>query len=568
MTKRRKLQRVGIGLLVLFLGAVSMICWGMKKQVWFCDEIYTYESANGFEQDWPAAYVDEWMTGKDVEAFFAADSDRLSLNEITVRLYSDHVPLYFWLFRIVSFLAFRGSGTIWIGLSINLFFYLFVTGLVYFLFLALTDKPVLSGGVTVLTCIVNRLMIEQATTLRMYMMLLWVELILLLAGFLVLRGAKTWNRPKGKIGKNDGKDMVDRKGLPIRAFLLLFLVSVTGFLTHYDFWIFYAVTAAFFCLLLLFSAIGKNGRGFWRTGEFRCVIVWVVNFVVSLLVTIGLFPYCRWNLNRGKGEIALKSMFVFSSEKVQNILWGYKRLVASIFGEGLPPGIGLGILFGCILGGMFVLYRRRESDRLRGLVLTCLIAQAYQFVVCFTMPDVEEERYLWGAFTVMMLCMAWGGILLVQMLFSRIREEKVRGVGQWVVGAVCALCILAGELLVIDGGNGVAYLFYPGKDVRVLREYSKIPWLVYGPTVGVYSYYDWLIPEQICFLSQENTPEDADAVKVLAERECFLLYVYEDYYPRAVEFLERELGSKLEGRYLMQSTNLAVYLVEAAEAFS
>lgn len=49
------------------------------------------------------------MTGEDVEAFFAADWDRLSLNDITIRLYNDHVPLYFWLFRMISLFSSKGA---------------------------------------------------------------------------------------------------------------------------------------------------------------------------------------------------------------------------------------------------------------------------------------------------------------------------------------------------------------------------------------------------------------------------------------------------------------------------
>lgn len=66
---KQKIQIFGIALTLLVLGMVSFLFWGSKKQVWFCDEIYTYESANGFEQDWPATHADEWMTGTDIEAF-------------------------------------------------------------------------------------------------------------------------------------------------------------------------------------------------------------------------------------------------------------------------------------------------------------------------------------------------------------------------------------------------------------------------------------------------------------------------------------------------------------------
>jgi len=542
MKGERGIQVFGMALALLVMGTLCFFYWGSQKQVWFCDEIYTYESANGFEQEWPAAYVDEWMTGADVEAFFAADWDRLALNEITVRLYNDHVPLYFWLFRIVSFLFFRGSGTIWIGLSINLFFYLFVLETVYFFFLRLVKKPVLSGVVVTLALIVNRVAIEQAITLRMYMMLLWAELLLLLAGLWVLKSV--W-----------------RDRLSPAAFLVLFFVSVTGFLTHYDFWVFYAVTAALFCLYLLFSAIRRRDKRFWRSRELRCVLTWCADFGLALLTTIWIFPYCRWNLNRGKGQIALRSIFDFSAEKLQQIVWGYRRLSGAVFGEALPVGIGLIIMFGCIIGGGITLYGRKEQKALAGLVLTVLAAQAYQFLICFTMPDVPEERYLWGEITIMVLCMLWGGMLLLQAGFLKIKNEKARWIGQYITGVVLCGSILAGQLWIIDSGRGVTYLFYEEKDVDVLKQHSGIPWIVYGPTVGVYSYYDWLIPERICFLTLEDTPEDRSAIRELQGEDSFILYVYEDYFPHTMELFEQELGRELQESYLFRSTNLSVYLV-------
>ena len=69
MDKKIKTRALIIGILLLLTGILSLFYWGSKKQVWFCDEIYTYESANGFEQDWPMEQLDQWMTGKDVDAF-------------------------------------------------------------------------------------------------------------------------------------------------------------------------------------------------------------------------------------------------------------------------------------------------------------------------------------------------------------------------------------------------------------------------------------------------------------------------------------------------------------------
>lgn len=229
LNRKENLKTLLSALLLLTAGTLSLLYWGSKKEIWFCDEIYSYESANGFEQDWPMNSPGQWMTGKDVDAFFAADWDKLSFRDITVRLYNDHVPLYFWLFRAVSFFFFKGSGTVWIGLSINLGFYLVFLIAGYLLFCRLTKSPFLSGVIMLLTCIVNRLLLEQITILRMYMMLLLTETLLLLGGFLILR----------EVSKNR---------LSPGVFLYLFFVSAAGFLTHYDFWIFYAAEASVFCL--------------------------------------------------------------------------------------------------------------------------------------------------------------------------------------------------------------------------------------------------------------------------------------------------------------------------------
>lgn len=530
------------GFLLIASGILSFLFWANKKEIWFCDEIYSYESANGFEQEWPMDRLDQWMSGDDVDAFFAADADTLSFRDITVRLYNDHVPLYFWLFRTVSFFFFKGSGTIWIGLSINLAFYLVFLILGYLLFCRLTKSPFQAGASMVLTCIVNRLLLEQTTILRMYMMLLLVESLLLLGGFRILR----------EVSKNR---------LSPGAFLYLFLISVTGFLTHYDFWIFYAAQASVFCLWFLISAFSQKGKRFRTAAGFRAAVVWCVTFVLSLLATIWLFPYCRWNLNKGKGQMALTSLFDFSGEKIRQITGGYEHLSLSIFGSVFPTALGLLLIFGCIIGGGILLFQKKEYRRLTALVLTVLTAQVYQFIVCFTMPAGFEERYLWGAYTIMMLCMAFGALLLLQAFFSRIKDGRKRRITQRITGFILSACILAIQLSVIDGGKGIPYLFYEEKDVDLLEENGNIPWIVYGGAADVYSCYDWRIPERICFLSSDRTGQDKAALSELQSNN-FVLYVYEEHLSDALAFFEQESGQKMQAEYLTRSTNYLVYLVK------
>ncbi len=260
--------------------------------------------------------------------------------------------------------------------------------------------------------------------------------------------------------------------------------------------------------------------------------------------------------------MALSSLFNFSGVKIKQIAMGYEHLSISLFGAIFPVKTSLLLIFGCILGGGILLFRSKEYRRLTGLVLTVLTAQTYQLAVCFTMPAEFEVRYLWGAYTIMMLCMAYGAVLLLQALFNKIENRKTRQIAQWITGFFLSVCILTGEISVVDGGKEIPYLFYEEKDVDLLEENRGIPWIVFGnDAADVYSCYDWRIPERICFLTLDNTSEDRTAVQDL-QSERFVLYVYEEHLSEALSFFEQELERTPKAGYLTRSTNYTVYLVE------
>lgn len=279
-----KLQKIVYGCVLVLIGIISFVYFADLKEVWFCDEIFSYESANGVEQSWPSQTVGVWMSGEDIESFLAADSDEFQLQYIMDHMYGDHVPLYFFVFRILGVLFFRGSATIWIGLSINLVFYMIVLILGYLFSCKLTGNNKVAFALMLVNCVVNRLMISQMTMLRMYMMLFCAEMLLILGALWILREAK--------------------EKIRFWPFIYLYVVSVFGFLIHYDFWIFYAVTSAVFCCWMFLKALIENGRKFFTSREFQCVFAWGGNFIGSLFTTILIFPYCRWNLNKGKGQAA------------------------------------------------------------------------------------------------------------------------------------------------------------------------------------------------------------------------------------------------------------------------
>ena len=80
--------------------------------------------------------------------------------------------------------------------------------------------------------------------------------------------------------------------------------------------------------------------------------------------------------------------------------------------------------------------------------------------------------------------------------------------------------------------------------------------------MDVSCYFDWLIPEQICFVSGEKTEEDAQAVQVLKDKEAFVLYAVPELADDMITYLEETLGRELSGEKLTQSTKMLVYLVK------
>ena len=126
----------------------------------------------------------------------------------------------------------------------------------------------------------------------------------------------------------------------------------------------------------------------------------------------------------------------------------------------------------------------------------------------------------------------------------------------------CLVCaILFAEWRISDGGMGVEYLFQPGKDLTLLREYEEKPWIVYGSTLEVYSYYDWTIPERICFLSGENTHKEQEALREIRDETDVILYVYEDLAEEAAGVLQDCVVKRVRLRRVAVSGGLTVYLV-------
>lgn len=165
--------------LCLLIITIVFLCLGIRKDIWFCDEVYTYESANsGKEAAYNPLNDREWISGSDICKYLAADTKELNFRVIESYLYTDHVPLYFFLFRIVSILAY-GPCSKWIGLSINLIFYWLFCIYIYKSLEKVSLNSLFTFGATI-ALMLHPVVLSQATTIRMYMMLVALIFVLML----------------------------------------------------------------------------------------------------------------------------------------------------------------------------------------------------------------------------------------------------------------------------------------------------------------------------------------------------------------------------------------------------
>lgn len=544
--KKQKKTTIVLFIVSLVVSCILFCFWMSKKSVWFCDEIYTLESSNGMGKIWPRNITNEWLSGNDMVEYYAATGNGLDYSGISNSLYDDHVPLYFWMFRTVSWLLFRGEATFAPGIVINALFFLVSFSLTWFILLKVTDNSVASFVISLLSFNLFDFFLAQETMIRMYMMLMADAFILLSCGYWILSNA------------------YDKK-YKVLPFIVTSLVGAMGLLTHYDYWIFYAVTASLFCSIILILSIKRNGFKFLKSKEFFGVLSWVASFIVSMLITIKLFVYCIWNIRRDKGKMALESVYDLSISKIVQILKGFAGFADSVTDFTGITVVASVLIVAVISVGGIILYKSSKTKELINYCLTIAVALAYITIVAFTMPAEFEMRYFWCAYSILLILLMYAGYLILEQLKEKLNERKKNLKAYYISVSVLLVMFSFVKILQIDGGHSVPYLFEENKDESVLKEYAEIPWIKYGG-LDAYSAFDFVIPNEFCIIDFSDKEK---SINVLKEKECcnsFILYCHEDYLNDASQLLEEAYSCEVETEQLTQSVNNTVYLVSLSSS--
>lgn len=314
---------------VLLTQCAFYIALGAEKQVYHCDEIFTYRLSNDFNytpinsvQNAESYFIDKAT----VQAGEEFSYDKVYQNQVN----DVHPPLYYFVFHTLSSF-FPGEISKWFGLAINILFALATS----FLLFALCNKLFKSKMISLITVVVCALGIGSAGTvmfLRMYSMMTFFAVLYVYLNVLVIQSAST------------------KKS--ILFCLGLFATTFLGFMTHYYFVVFAGFTSVGFFVYIII-------QNFKKKIHVGTTITYCISIFSGLALTVLAYPALIQHIffsYRGVGTYTFNIQ-----EKIQNLI-EYADILASDFFISLPVAI-------ILLAGICVLF---FVPKVRKVLLTAL----------------------------------------------------------------------------------------------------------------------------------------------------------------------------------------------------
>ncbi len=551
MRENRNRGLFAVFCVTVLLGILGFLLFGFRKDIWFCDEVYTYEIVNRLGRPNVLAESQKWVSGYDVKMYFGAPYRNLMLKEILADFPKDNVPLYYVLLRICS-VFFVGRATKWIGLAANFLFFVPFIAILFGLCYYVCQKKVQAMLFT-LALAFHPLLLSQMMTIRMYCPFLFF----VIASWLLVVSLKPG----------------DKNGW--WHWLLLFLVTVGGLLTHFHYWFFIGFLSLFYCISLL---LGRR----WRH-----LALYVADMAAALIAATLIFPQWIGNITQGHGGTGIANIFDISdlSQEVIYLLVSLAELLSTYL---LHWAVVL-----CLLVLSFTAFfcRRRERGDGRGVALGVLSSV---FTMAFIAHTVDERaaRYFWAPAGLLFLLAVYVIYDDITWLWNRLiakrvaRENKTVAAAQTSEGtsgsltrpgvhpgragvAGAALLLALDAWLICSDIRNVMYLANRPADTRqTLEGYADIPWVVYTDTTDntlnyemFCSFFDFTIPNRLCRIASDDVPYRDE---VLAGAEGVILYINEkeQEITDAVAYLEQCRGEKSSQlSEVAQSTYCTVYLV-------
>lgn len=194
---------------IVFVFAMSIV-FCLAKRTFHSDESLTFALTN-VDGGWVTYDTYGWFE-RDFWSGYAVSTPFNYSNVYNNQVWDVHPPLYYYLLHTIMSL-FPGRLSIWFGLFINISFYFLDTLIIGYIIIKYTKKDMLAA-LTIVLFGLNNVLVYGLTFIRMYIMSSFFALLFLLFGLRVLN--------------NEGNKWIN--------YLFIFLTTIAGGLTHYQFY--------------------------------------------------------------------------------------------------------------------------------------------------------------------------------------------------------------------------------------------------------------------------------------------------------------------------------------------
>lgn len=263
MQNKQALLRNIIFIFIVAMQIAICIHYAKYKTNLFVDEIWTFNLANNYYSPFigsAAEYMNRWIDSKFwLQVLSVQTGEEFSYGSVFYNQAQDvHPPLYYMIIHTVcSF--FPQQFSIWFGVVPNLFFFIGTQ----IILIKISNKLFEDKWIAILPCVIYGFSwggINSVIFIRMYMLLTFFAVFSFFIHMLLWEYYNNYAK------------------LKVEYLIILFLITICGFLTQY----YYAVFAFFMFLLLSLSFFIKK--------DYNAFFKYILMNVSSLITAIAIFP--------------------------------------------------------------------------------------------------------------------------------------------------------------------------------------------------------------------------------------------------------------------------------------
>lgn len=475
MKKEKKIFII-LFILILIAQLISKIYVDLKKEDFFIDEFYSYALMNYkipfiFQEE---TFLDTWHDNEYFKDYVSISEDEMwDWRPVYTNQVADvHPPFYYLLLRIFATFS-VGTFSKWPGLILNLVIYIFSA----IVFYKISEKLLKNKWYALIALFAYGFSVfstENTLYIRMYQLL---ELSLLLITYWHI---KNYDQP-----------------LKISNLVLLMILAVLGFLTHYYY--------IFFLIVLYFIYLFK----YIKSKDIKSILKYTGTLLMSGALILLIFPYCLSHIFCSyRGANSLFRLFDFSNSWY--FIKEYLKLIDDhifVYGFGILIGILILIklfllIYSSIKAKQFKLKLKKE------LIFIVLPSLVYILFIMKTSPFIDI-RYLSPVLVYILLFIVY----LMKSILDSILPNKNIGI------IATAIILIAFTVPSFFSHERLPYLYNGNKKVfdDLKENYGSLPCIyIYYETTEMFNNfvynYNYLLQSDNIYITERITTESAGEI--------------------------------------------------------